>query len=103
MATKETKTKADAKFNPAKCDKVAGEISALITGKIAVSRPASIAEGVLIMTLAMGRVLHVLAAVMGINPKTLVKDYCESLTRYIEMGGDSRVEDLAAALRGKGN
>lgn len=55
------------------------------------------------MTLAMGRVLHVLAAVMGINPKTLVKDYCESLTRYIEMGGDSRVEDLAAALRGKGN
>ena len=103
MATKETKTKAGASFDPAKCDKVAGEISALITGKIAVSRPASIAEGVLIMTLAMGRVLHVLAAVMGINPKVLVKDYCESLTRYIEMGGDSRVDELAAALRGKGN
>lgn len=94
------------KFDSKKCDKVAGELSAIITGKIAVSRPQSVAEGVLIMTLTMGRVLQVLSVVMGIDPKVLIKDFCDSLTRYIEMGGDSRVGDIAKtfkAMKQEGN
>lgn len=91
------------KFDSKKCDKVAGELSAIITGKIAVSRPQSIAEGILIMTLAMGRVLQVLGTVMGCDSKKLVKDFCESLTKYIEMGGDSRIGDIYAAMKQEGN
>ena len=100
---KKENIKTSKQYGKEECDKVAGELSAIITGKIAVSRPQSIAEGILIMTLAMGRVLQVLGTVMGCDPKKLVKDFCESLTKYIEMGGDSRIGDIYAAMKQEGN
>ena len=40
---------------------------------------------------------------MGVDPKIICKDFCDSLTKYFEMGGDSRIDDIAASLKQKGN
>ena len=91
------------KFDAKKCSKVADKLSSLITGIVAMSRPQSIAEGLLMMTLAMGRVLQTLCAVMRCDPKLVVGDFCDSLTKYIEMGGDSRIDDIAKAMKQNAN
>ena len=104
MAKKEsTSGKAAPVFDGKKCSKVADELSALITGIVARCRPQSIAEGLLIMTLAMGRVLQVLGTVMGCDPKRLNKEFCDSLTRYFDMGGDKRIDHITEMFKQKGN
>ena len=103
MATKETNEKRAPRFDAAKSSKVADELSVLITGLVARSRPKSIAEGLLMMTLAMGRVIQVLSTVMGCDAKVVGRDFCNSLAKYFEMGGDGRIDDIAASLRQKGN
>ena len=86
-----------------KCQETAGVMALLMTGQIAKSRPQSIAEGLLMITLAVGRVLHVLGALLGVEPKVICRDFCASLTRYFEMGGDSAVDALVKTYKQKGN
>jgi hypothetical protein len=40
---------------------------------------------------------------MGVDPKIICKDFCESLAEYFEMGGDGRIDNIAASLKQKGN
>ena len=95
--------KSSAKFDAEKSSKVADMLAAQITGTIGKNKPQSIAEGLLMMTLAVARTIHVLGVVMGCNPKMICKDFCTSLTKYFEMGGDTRIEDIAAAMSQKEN
>jgi hypothetical protein len=91
-------------FDGMKCDKVAGDLATEISRQIAESHPQSIAEGLLTMTIAMGRVIHMLSALMGVDPKRLCRDFCGSLTRYSEMGGDIDTGAVVdALLKRKGN
>ena len=55
------------------------------------------------MTRPIASVIQVLSTVMGCDAKVVGKDFCDSLTKYFEMGGDGRIDDLAASLRQKGN
>ena len=91
------------KFDSAKSSKTGDALAALITGTIAKARPQSVAEGMLMMTLAVGRAIQVLGTVMGVDPKIICKDFCDSLTKYFAMGGDGRIDDIAASLKQKGN
>ena len=91
------------KFDSAKSSKTGDALAALITGTVAKSHPQSIAEGLLIITLAVGRAIQVLGTIMGVDPKIICKDFCDSLTKYFEMGGDSRIDEIAASLKQKGN
>lgn len=91
------------KFDSAKSSKTGDALAALITGTVAKAHPQSIAEGLLIITLAVGRAIQVLGTIMGVDPKIICKDFCDSLTKYFEMGGDSRIDDIAASLKQKGN
>lgn len=91
------------KFDATKNSKTGDALAALITGTVAKARPQSIAEGLLIITLAVGRAIQVLGTIMGVDPKIICKDFCDSLTKYFEMGGDSRIDDIAASLKQKGN
>ena len=45
----------------------------------------------------------VLSTVMGCDAKVVGRDFCNSLAKYFEMGGDGRIDDIAASLRQKGN
>lgn len=103
MTTDKTNEKPAPRFDTAKSSRVADELSVLITGMVAKNRPQSIAECLLMMTMAMGRVIQVLSTVMGCDAKVLGKDFCDSLTKYFEMGGDGLIDDIAASLRQKGN
>lgn len=99
----EQKKKTAPKFDSVKSSKTGDTLASLITGTVAKARPQSIAEGMLIITLAVGRAIQVLGTVMGIDPKDICKDFCESLTKYFEMGGDGRIDDIAASMKQKGN
>ena len=99
----EQKKKTAPKFDSAKSSKTGDTLAALITGTVAKARPQSIAEGLLIITLAVGRAIQVLGTIMGVDPKIICKDFCESLTKYFELGGDGRVDDAAGFIKQKGN
>ena len=99
----EQKKKTAPKFDSVKSSKTGDVLATLITGTVAKARPQSIAEGMLMMTLAVGRAIQVLGTVMGVDPKIICKDFCESLTKYFEMGGDDRIGDIAASMKQKGN
>lgn len=99
----EQKKKTAPKFDATKSSKTGDALASLITGTIAKARPQSIAEGLLMMTLAVGRAMQMLGSIMGVDPKIICKDYCESLTKYFEMGGDNRIDNIAASLKQKGN
>lgn len=58
------------KFDSAKSSKTGDALAALITGTVAKSHPQSIAEGLLIITLAVGRAIQVLGTIMGVDPKS---------------------------------
>jgi hypothetical protein len=100
---KEQEKRTAPKFDAKKSSKTGDVLATLITGTIAKTKPQSIAEGLLMMTLAIGRTLQVLGTVMGCDPKVMCKDFCDSLTKYFEMGGDGRIDDIAAAMKQKGN
>ncbi len=91
------------KFDATKSSRTGDTLAALITGTIAKARPQSVAEGLVMMTLAVGRAIQVLGAIMGCDPKIIHKDFCKALTDYFEMGGDSRIDDIAASMKQKGN
>jgi hypothetical protein len=99
----EQKKKTAPKFDSAKSSKTGDTLAVLITGTIVKARPQSIAEGLLIITLAVGRTIQCLGTIMGVDPKIICKDFCESLTKYFEMGGDGRIDDIAASMKQKGN
>ena len=99
----EQEKKSAPKFDSVKSSKTGDVLATLITGTIAKARPQSIAEGMLMMTLAVGRAIQVLGTVMGVDPKIICKDFCESLTKYFEMGGDDRIDDIAASMKQKGS
>lgn len=91
------------KFDAVKSSKTGDLLASLITGTIAKAKPQSIADGLLMMTLAIGRTLQILGTVMGCDPKAMCRDFCASLTKYFEMGGDGRINDIVAAMKQKGN
>ena len=91
------------KFDAVKSSKTGDVLASLITGTIAKAKPQSIAEGLLMMTLAVGRTLQVLGTIMGCDPKVMGRDFCASLTKYFEMGGDGRIDDIAASMKQRGN
>lgn len=91
------------KFDAGKCQETAGVIASMVTGLIGKSKPQSVAEGLLMMTLAMGRVIHVLGTVMGVDPKLICRDFCGSMTKYFEMGGDPAVGEIAKFYNQKGS
>lgn len=99
----EQKKKTAPKFDSVKSSKTGDVLATLITGTVAKARPQSIAEGLLIIILAVGRAIQVLGTVMGVDPKIICKYFCESLTKYFEMGGDGRIDDIAASMKQKGN
>ena len=99
----EQKKKTAPKFDSVKSSKTGDMLATLITGTVAKARPQSIAEGLLIITLAVGRTIQCLGTVMGVDPKIICKDFCESLTKYFELGGDDRIDDIAASMKQKGN
>ena len=90
-------------FDAVKSSKTADLIAGLITGTVARNKPQSIAEGLLMMTLAIGRTLQVLGTVMGCDPKYLCKEFCTALIKYFDLGGDGRIDDIAAAMKQKEN
>lgn len=102
MSNKQEKRTAP-KFDVEKSSKTGDMIATLITGTIARNRPQSMAEGLLMITLAIGRTIQALCAVMGCDPKIMCKDICDSLTKYFEMGGDGRIDNIAAAMKQKGS
>ena len=99
----EQKKKSAPKFDSAKSSRAGDTLASLITGTIANTRPQSVAEGLLIITLAVGRTIQILGTIMGVDPKTICRDFCNSLTKYFEMGGDGRIDDIAASMKQKGN
>ena len=99
----EQKKKTAPKFNSVKSSKTGDVLATLITGTVAKARPQSIADGLLIITLAVGRAIQCLGVIMGVDQKIICKDFCESLTKYFEMGGDGRIDDIAASMKQKGN
>ena len=99
----EQEKKTAPKFDATKSSRTGDALAALITGTIAKARPQSIAEGLLIITLAVGRAIQCLGTIMGVDPKIICKDFCDSLTKYFEMGGDGRIDDIAASMKQKGN
>ena len=99
----EQKKRTAPKFNSAKSSKAGDALAAQITGTVAKARPQSIAEGLTIIVLAVGRAIQVLGMLMGVNPKIICKDFCNGLTKYFELGGDGRIDDIMASLKQKGN
>lgn len=99
----EQEKKTAPKFDAAKSSKTGDMLASLITGTIARAQPRSISEGLLMMTLAVGRAIQVLGTVMGVDPKIICRDFCESLKKFFEMGGDGRIDDIAASINKKGN
>lgn len=99
----ERKKKTAPKFDSAKSSKASDALAVLITGTVAKARPQSIAEGMTIIVVAVGRAIQVLGTLMGVNPKIICKDFCETLTKYFEMGGDDRINDTAASMKQKMN
>lgn len=99
----EQKKRTAPKFNSAKSSKAGDALAALITGTVAKARPQSIAEGLTIIVVAVGRAIQVLGMLMGVDPKIICEDFCKSLTKYFEMGGDGRIGDIAASMKQKGN
>ena len=91
------------KFDAEKSSKAGDALASLITRTIVNTRPQSIAEGLLIITLAVGRTIQILGTIMGCDPKVMCRDFCASLTKYFEMGGDERIDDIAAMRKQKGN
>ena len=91
------------KFDAVKSSKTGDVLASLITGTIAKAKPQSIADGLLMMTLAIGRTPQILGTVMGCDPKAMCRDFCASLTKYFEMGGDGRIGDIVATMKQKGN
>ena len=79
------------------------ELAAKITFTLAKSKPNSIADGLLIMTLAVGHVLQTLGFILGCDPKKMCKDFCDALTDYFEMGGDERINDAHAMMQSMKN
>lgn len=100
---KEQEKKTAPKFDRTKSSRTADMLSVLITSTIAKARPQSTAEGLVMMTLAVGRAIQALGTIMGCDPKIICKDFCNALTEYFEMGGDSRIDDIAESMRQKGN
>lgn len=100
---KEVNEKSAQKFDAKKCGKVADRLAHVVLGVIATNQPKSIAEGLLMITLAIGTVIQALSTVMGCDAKMVGKDFCDSLTKYFEMGGDSRFDEFAASLKKRGN
>ncbi len=99
----EQKKKSAPKFDVAKSSKTGDALAALITGTVAKARPQSIAEGLLIIILAVGRAIQCLGTIMGVDPKIICKASCEGLPKYFELGGDGRIDDIAASMKQKGN
>lgn len=99
----EQKKETAPKFDSAKSSKTGDVLAALIADTVAKARPQSIAEGLLIITLAVGREIQCIGKVMGVDPRIICKDFCESLTKYFEMGGDGRIDHIAASMKQKGN
>ena len=97
------KKKTAPEFDATKSSRAGDTLASLITGTIANTRPQSVAEGLLIITLAVGRTIQILGTIMGVDPKTICRDFCNSLTKYFEMGGDGRIDDIAASINKKGN
>lgn len=91
------------KIDTTKSSEAGDKLAVLITGIIAKARTQSITEGLLIIVLAVGRTIQTLGTVIGVDPKIICKDICEGLTKYFDMGGDSRIDDIAASLKQKGN
>ena len=100
---KEVNEKSAQKFDAKKCGKVADMLAHVVLGVIAKNQPKSIAEGLLMITLAIGTVIQALSTVMGCDEKMVGKDFCDSLTKYFEMGGDSRFDEFAASLKKRCN
>ena len=90
-------------YDSQKVNMVADVLSASISGTIARSKPQSMIEGFLILTLAVGRVVQSMARVMGKDPNVVMKDFCHTLTEYARMGGDERIDIITGAGQGKGN
>ena len=99
----EQKKETAPKFDSAKSSKTGDVLAALITDTVAKARPQSLAEGMLIITLAVGRAIQCIGTIVGVDPKIICNDFCESLTEYFEMGGDGRIDDIAASMKQKGN
>ena len=90
-------------YDGEKCQIVGGAIATLIAGQVAKSHPQSMVEAMLMITLAMGRVLHVLGAMLDVDPKRICRDFCDSLTKYFELGGDGVVDEVVKTYKQKGN
>ncbi|MBP5425095.1 MAG: hypothetical protein J6Y33_03365 [Prevotella sp.] len=101
MNDREKKTAPE--FDATKSSRAGDTLASLITGAIANARPQSVAEGLLIITLAVGRTIRILGTIMGVDPKAICRDFCSGLTKYFEMGGDGRIDDITAAMKQKGN
>ena len=86
-----------------RASKTADELAKHISHTLATSQPKSIAEGMLIITLAVGRVLQVLGMLLHGDQKHLCKDLCNALTKYFEIGGDSRIGDILSSMNQKGS
>ena len=99
----EQKKKDAPKFDAMKCSRTGDVLASLITGTIAKARPQSIAEGLMMITFAVGRSIQALGTIMGVDPKVICRDFCGSLAMYFELGGDGRVDDAADFIKQKGN
>ena len=100
MEKKEERKAARPVLDRAKCRAVGAAIAGLISGTLARNRMSTIAEGLVTMTLAVGRVLHVVALNIGMDPKDVCRDFCDSLEEYFNEGGDEAVQELT---KGRGN
>lgn len=90
-------------YDERKCHEVAAVMSVLISRTLKKSKPSSIAEGLLMIALATGRVIHVLGALAGVDPKRICRDFCTSLTRYFDLGGDGHcTNELSRDFLSKG-
>ena len=101
MKQKDRRDGEPAELDIRKCLETASTIAVHVTKEIYKARPRSVREGLVMITLAVGRVIHVLGSLMGVDPKVLCSDFCGALTKYFEMGGEYMVDDVIEKYRSR--